>query len=272
MGYAIEEYIMPQRKPRTNGVERAFQVIEHLVETGEAATAYQVAKATGAPLSTIYDIIGQLEKLEVLQRNGGGGKFFLGNRMLYYGLAYTNHLAEDDVYRLEADNLCRTSGENVQICIRDGDYMVVAAMAEGGDHFYVSSRPGNRTPLNWSASGLLLIGHLSPEERERIFARAKPSPTGRALTDPDELEKACRDSWSQGYCIQVAQSDFAIANIAAPVINSRAECVATISLVVPEVVARSRGGDLLRHVLTSARSIERQLGYKYDMGDRQLPA
>lgn len=253
---------MSARKPRTNGIERAFQILECLVDLGDCATAYQIAKHIGAPLSTIYETIALLERMEVLRRCGGEGKYYLGSRMLFYGLAYTGFIEEDEIYRHEADALCRASGENVQICIRDGDFMVVAAMVEAGDHFHISSRPGSRTPLNWSASGRLLIGHLSPEERAEIFERAKPSATGRALTDPEELESVCADAWNQGYCVQIAESDFAVACIAAPVKNTKDECMATISLVVPETTAKERGEQLSRLVMASARNIEKQLGWQ----------
>ncbi|MCD8141177.1 MAG: IclR family transcriptional regulator [Planctomycetaceae bacterium] len=253
---------MPPRKPRTNGIERAFQILECLVELGDSATAYQIAKRIGAPLSTIYETIALLERMEVLRRSGGEGKYFLGPRLLFYGLAYTSQMEEEDIYRHEADALSRASGENVQICIRDGDFMVVAAMVEAGDHFHISSRPGSRTPLNWSASGRLLIGHLTPEERAEIFARATPSATGRALVDPDALEKACAEAWEQGYCIQIAESDFAVACIAAPVKDADGTCRATISLVVPETTAAEKGERLSRLVMASARNIEKALGWQ----------
>jgi DNA-binding IclR family transcriptional regulator len=253
---------MPPRKPRTNGIERASSILECLVGLGESATAYQIAKAIGAPLSTTYETIALMEKLGMLQRSGGEGRYFLGVRLLFYGLAYSSHLAEDEVYRREAEALSRATGENVQICVRDGDSMVVAFMAEGADQFHISSRPGSRTPLNWSASGRLLIGHLPPEERAEIFSRSRPSPTGRALTDPAKLEAACVKAWRQGHSVQIAESDFAVACIAAPVKNTRGECAATVSLVVPETMAKKKQGELSRLVTEAAESIEVQLGWR----------
>lgn len=253
---------MPKPKARGNGIERAFMIIECLVEMGESATAYQIAKRAGVPLSTAYEIIALLEKLDILQRGDDEGRYFLGSRLFFYGLAYSGHLREDEVYRREADALCRASGKNVQICIRDGDFMVVSAMVEGDDHFRISSRPGSRSPLNWSASGRLLIGHLTPADREEIFRRARPSATGRALIDPAELERACLDAWERGYSVQIAESDFAVACIAAPIKNPRGECVATISLVVPEGVAQQKEEDLAALVVAAADNIEQRLGWR----------
>ncbi len=252
---------MAEGRGRTSGTERAFQIIESLVGLGEPATAYQVAKSLGAPLSTVYESIALLERLGILERRGGEGKYYLGPRLHFYGLAYSRGLETDEVFRREAEALSRATGENVQICVRDGDSMVVSVMVDGADQFHISSRPGSRTPLNWTASGRLLIGHLPPEERAGIFSRAAPSPTGRAETDPAVLERICRESWRQGYSVQIAESDFAVACIAAPIVDPGGACVATVSLVVPENTAKHNGEDLAEKVTAAARNIERALGW-----------
>ncbi|MGO7638892.1 IclR family transcriptional regulator C-terminal domain-containing protein, partial [Rhizobium leguminosarum] len=67
----------------------------------------------------------------------------------------------------------------------------VLAMADGPSHFQVSSRVGTRVPLNWTASGRMLVGHLAEEERIELFKRcARSSPTGRAEIDPGTLSEA----------------------------------------------------------------------------------
>lgn len=253
---------MSIRKSRTNGIERAFQILECMVELGSSATAYQIAKHIHAPLSTIYETIALLERLEVLQRYGTDGKFFLGSRLLIYGLSYTRHMEADEVCRREADALCKLSGENVQLCFRDGDMMVVGAVMEGVDSFRMSPRAGSRIPLTWAGSGNLLLGHLSPEERGELFARAKPSSSGRALTDAAELEERCRAAWERGYCVQQVESDFAVSTVAAPIKNPQGECFATICLVVPKSKADEKSEEYAKLAIASARTIERQLGWQ----------
>jgi len=47
----------------------------------------------------------------------------------------------------EMHSLCREVNETIQICGRDGDYMIVLAMAEPAGHFRVTSRIGIRVSL-----------------------------------------------------------------------------------------------------------------------------
>ncbi len=73
---------------------------------------------------------------------------------------------------------------------------------------------------------------------------------------------ACMKAWSRGCSVQIAESDFAVACIAAPVKNGEGECVATVSLVVPESTAKKKQRELSRLVIESAENIEQQLGWR----------
>ena len=117
----------------------------------------------------------------------------------------------------EMQRLSQATGETVQICARDEGMMVVIGMAEGEGHFRVASNVGTRVPLNWTASGRLLLGHLPDDERRAAFADcAKPSHTGTAETDPDKLAAQSRADFVNRLSIQMSSSEFSVACIAAP--------------------------------------------------------
>lgn len=252
---------MAKRGSRTNGAERAFQIIECLVGLGVPATAYQVAKTLGAPFSSVYETIDLLERLDILSRKSEDGKVSLGPRLYFYGLSYLRGLDTALVYRREAENLCRLADANAQICVRDGDFMVVAAMCEGPDPYTISSRTGSRFSILWTASGRFLLHHLSLADIADIMSRTDPAPSGRGHQDPVAFTREAREAWERGYWIQTAESDFAIACVAAPVIDPEGDCSATICLLVPEKAAKDRGGKLGAMVMAAARNIEKNLGW-----------
>ncbi|TIT86596.1 MAG: IclR family transcriptional regulator, partial [Mesorhizobium sp.] len=184
------EVAVEPRRSRTSGIDRVLQILDCLQRRGRPATAYEIARDIGAPLSTVYVIVDDMVEKELLDRKDGG-LLWLGPRLYQYGLTYARTLDLLNVATQEMHELAQGSKETVQICGRDSDYMVVLAMEEGKDHFQVTSRVGTRTPLNWTASGRLLVGHLPEDERLAIFARsAIASPTGRAETDKDVLSRA----------------------------------------------------------------------------------
>jgi DNA-binding IclR family transcriptional regulator len=154
-------------------------------------------------------------------------------------------------------------GETIQICARDEGMMVVVGMSRGKDHFNVASDVGTRVPLNWTASGRLLPGHLNDDARIRIFTEsARPSPTGRAETDPVKLAKQSRREFQERLAVQMGASEFSVACIAAPIRDESGTCAATISIVLPESRARAETAKLAEKVRQSARNVEIALGRK----------
>jgi DNA-binding IclR family transcriptional regulator len=230
---------VPQRT-RMSGMDRALQVFDHLRDRGTPAGGYAIAKAIGAPLSTTYLIIEELLARELLIRRGDG-LVWLGPRLHHLGLAYARSLDFLSEASHEMHELCRLVGETVQICGRDGYHMVVLAMADGPGHFRVMSEVGTRVPLNWTASGRLLVGHLPDVERLAIFKQgAKASPTERAETNPKALAKLSRKAFHDRLSIQFSETDFLVSCVASPICDQSGACVATVSVVLPEhkVVAR----------------------------------
>lgn len=251
----------PKRRSRTSGIDRILQILDFLQAAEKPATAYEIAHGIGAPLSTIYTIVEDLVGKNLLIRQNDGA-LWLGPRLYYYGLTYSRRLDLLGVANAEMHELAQKSGETVQICGRDNDMMVVLAMEEGRDHFQVTSRVGTRTPLNWTASGRLLVGHLAENEQVEIFRRcAKNSPTGRAEVDPVTLSQKAARALSDRLSIQAGESDFSVACIASPVCNPEGECLATISIVVPDIKVNQNEPDLIKLVKDSAKRIESRLGW-----------
>lgn len=250
------------KRSRVSGIDRALQVIDYLYETGSPAGAYSIAKAIKAPLSTVYVIVDDLVEKNMLARNAEGN-IWLGARLYHYGLAYARSLDFMGVATHEMHDLCRHAGETVQLCGRDGDHMLVLAMADGPSHFQVASRVGTRVPLNWTASGRLLVGHLPEEERVELFKRcARTSPTGRAEINPEALSQSAGTAFRDRLSIQVAESDYAVACIASPICDTNGECVATISIVLPEQKVLADENHYTEQVRVSAERIEKLMGWR----------
>lgn len=260
---AVPDAASGARRTRVSGMDRALQILDHLYETSAPAGGYAIAKAISAPLSTTYVVIDELVERNMLTRRADG-LVWLGPRLYHYGLVYARSLD----FLAEASHamheLCREIGETVQICGRDNDHMVVLAMADGPGHFRVMSEVGTRVPLNWTASGRLLVGYLPESERVAIFRRsAKASPTAKAQTDARALAELAADALKERLSIQISETDFMVSCVASPICDASGACVATISIVLPEhkVVAQR---DLYANAVKAASErIERTLGWRH---------
>jgi DNA-binding IclR family transcriptional regulator len=250
------------RRTRVSGMDRALQILDHLYQTEEPRTAYAIAKAVGAPLSTTYAIIDDLVVRGLLTQRANN-TVWLGPRLYHYGLAYAHSLDFLSSAAHEMHELCREVGETVQICGRDGDHMVVLAMADGPGHFRVTSEVGTRVPLNWTASGRLLVGHLPDGERTTLFREsARMSPTKRAETDPVALARLSREALKDRLSIQISETDFLVSCVASPICDRSGECVATISIVLPEHKVIENRDTYAGAVRGASEKVERALGWR----------
>jgi DNA-binding IclR family transcriptional regulator len=247
------------RRPRVNGIDRAFEILDFLLERGQPARCADIARGTGMPVSTSYQIVERLLGHQVLTGDVDG-MIGLGPRLAQYGRGYRQTTPLLRVASEEMTRLAREVGESVQICGRADNDMVVLAMASGSGLFAVTSQVGTRVPINWTASGLLLTGHMPEAERLALYRQAAmPSPTGEAETDPEKLSQASARAFAEGLSVQVNGADFGVACVAAPVIDEAGRCVATISIVVPGIKARLP--DLKRAVRNAAHAIETRIGW-----------
>ncbi|MFL9875604.1 IclR family transcriptional regulator [Paraburkholderia megapolitana] len=250
-------------RTRTSAIERAVQILDALQETARPATAYEIARMVGAPPSTVYSIISDLVVRNLLARKPDG-TIWLGSRLYGYGLSYASSLDYLGVASEEMQALSAEVGETVQVCGLVEGMMVVLQMAEGPGHFRVTSRVGSRVPLNWTASGRLLVAHLPDAERVAFFRRhAKPSPTGRAETRADVLARLAREALDARLSIQIGESDASVACLASPVIDNSGTCVFTISIVMPEAKAAKGTEPFAEAVRTVAARIETRLGWQH---------
>ena len=252
-------------RTRTSALTRSQQILDLLTERHVPMTTYELAKGSGAPPSTVYKLIDEMVEGLMLSRLADG-RIWLGPRLMRYGLAYRARMNAFNEAERAMYDLNERIGEMIQICIRDEGSMSVVGMAEGRGPFRVTSDVGTRVPLNWTASGRLLVGHLSDAERREIFAAcAQPSGTGLAETDPDRLAALSSEAFREGLSVQIDTSEEAVACIAAPIRGPDGACLMTLSVVMPKHRVHEKLDIAATEVRKAARSVEKALGWHGDI-------
>jgi DNA-binding IclR family transcriptional regulator len=259
--YVTEEATASTRS-RMSGLLRATQVLDRLVVEAKATSAYDLAKAIRAPVSTIYGVVDALVQAGLLERDAAGAVWF-GSRMYQYGLAYGRNVDLLREAREEMRRLAQELGETVQICARHEGFVVIQDMAEASRNLRVSSRIGARVPINWSVSGRFFLAHLPQHERLAIFREnAVPSATGRAPLDPEQFVALSDEARRLGYASQLSGTDEGIACIAAPITNASGICEMTISIIMPELRVRESLEHYAGAVRGAAARIESRVGWR----------
>jgi DNA-binding IclR family transcriptional regulator len=240
---------------------RVLAIFELMLQRGEPVTVAEVVRALRIPKSTAYELVRTLTAAGYLERNGTA-TYFLGRKLFELGMAYRSQMDLLKEGGKVVEELRDETGETVQLSVLENNVMLVLVKEESSKPIRIISRVGSRVPVNWAAAGRLLVSDLSASELKPLLQRiAKPSPTGRAPTDPDELVRQIKRFRTQGFGFELNEANEHAGCVAAPVTDVSGKCVAAISIVAPELrLQRQHREVLIDAVRRAADKLSRRLG------------
>lgn len=239
---------------RERGLDRAISLLDLLHRQRRPARIPDIARDLGAPRSTIYEIINRLLGAGILETYDDGTVYF-GKAVHFYAADY---MAAHNLIRRareEIDRLATETGETAQFCMLYGNKYTVVHMHAGARPFRISSDIGVGIPLPVTASGRLLLSHLTreelcafvPEEDLRL-------PDGRVI-GIDDFHRDIIEAQRQGYCVTAGLVDSFTQCMAAPVTDHAGRVVATICFMVPRDLAAKQSRRLLSRLVASGRAL-----------------
>jgi len=246
-------------KRRAKGLDRAFDILDFLKEQGKPLRPIDIANGLKSPKSTIYELVESLLERRILEPAGHEGQVYLGRQLYFLGQAHLRHF---DLSREAAASLAQIvekTGETAQLCLLNGRKYTVALMQEGRRHFRISSDIGESAPLPWTASGRLLLGHLSDEEIIALIAPGDFVLPGGERLPPETFIAQVRQACSEGFFSFDSIADTFTHCFAAPVADSRGLCVATLCIVAPRQDAKTHYREYRQALIDSAEGLARRI-------------
>lgn len=246
---------------RTRGLDRAFEILEFLRVKRQPMRPNEIASEIGAPRSSVYELVNLLLNHGMLDYQGGDGRVFLGRRLYFLGTAYAEQF---DLMR-ECDRmlvrLAEETRETAQMCLLEGRKYTVAMMREGLRPFRISSNVGELVSIPWTASGRLLVSHLTDQE---IVDFIPPEdfvlPNGREM-QPAEFIAQVRQASRDGYFTFNSEVENFTHCFAVPIYQADRTCIATLCLVAPREDGIRNRNTYLESLLRAANEISEKLGF-----------
>jgi DNA-binding IclR family transcriptional regulator len=133
-------------------------------------------------------------------------------------------------------------------------------MKEGGRPFRISSDVGERVPIPWTASGRLLVSHLSDSEILELIPKEDfQLPNGEWLPPPEFIAEV-RQAAKSGYFTFRSIVDSFTQCFAVPVLNRDRECIATLCLVAPREDGLQNRDAYLNSLISAAHELSTRIG------------
>ncbi len=246
-------------KRRARGLDRAFDILDYLKEQGAPLRPNEIAKGIDSPKSTVYELVAALLERRILEPVGVQGHVYLGRQLYFLGQAHLRHFDFTREAQRSLDDIVRQTRETAQMCLLNGRKYTVALMQEGERHFRISSNIGENAPIPWTASGRLLLAHLSDEAiAELIDEDDFVLPAGERLPMSTFLAEI-RKAGEEGFFSFDSVADTFTHCFAAPVKDSHGVCIATLCIVAPREDAKNHYSAYRQVLIDSANGLARRL-------------
>lgn len=246
-------------KRRARGLDRAFDILDFLKEKGTPLRPNEIASGIGSPKSTVYELVSSLLERRILETVGKEGHVYLGRQLYFLGQAHLRHFDFTREAEVSLAEIVSQTHETAQMCLLNGRKYTVALMKEGQRHFRISSDIGENAPIPWTASGRLLLSHLSDQQIVDLI-----DPEDYILPDGERLPldtflREIRKAGEEGFFSFDSLADTFTHCFAAPVKDERGICVATLCIVAPRADAKNNYSDYRRVLIDSANGLARRV-------------
>lgn len=243
-----------QSSKRARGVDRVIDLCTQLHRHKAPMTPRELVEATGAPRSSVYELVSILSEAGWLEVDRDG-RIFFGRAMHLFGLDYARHNDLISRARSVLRQLAAEFNETSQFCMLEGNKYTVVLDDNGTRPFRISADTGVRIPIPWTASGRVLLGNMTPEAIiDFIPAEDFVLPDGRKIAHEaflDEIEKA-RD---QGHAVTEGLADSFACCLAVPVLDQGGHAHATLCFTIGRDAPETRRDELLDALKQAARTL-----------------
>ena len=183
----------------TQSIDRAAQVLVHVLETEEPPTVGGLSTRLGLPKSTASRLVGALERQGLIRRDGGGGQLVPGAVLQRYARRETGDAELVERASEALDRLAQASGETINVGVPSLGAVELLDQRDSRHFLGSPNWVGRRVPAHGSALGKVFYAF-----------GALPVPTGSLEplaphTVPTAEELALDEVRAKGYAIAVEE-------------------------------------------------------------------
>jgi DNA-binding IclR family transcriptional regulator len=240
----------------TQSIDRAAQVLVHVLETEEPPTVGGLSTRLGLPKSTASRLVGALERQGLIRRDGGGGQLVPGAVLQRYARRETGDAELVERASEALGRLAQASGETINIGVPSLGAVELLDQRDSRHFLGSPNWVGRRVPAHGSALGKVFYAYGA------LSVPSGPLEPLAPHTVPTAEELGLEEVRAKGYAIAVEELEPGLWAVASAVRDASGAVVAALSVSGPTVRLR-RGllARLGRLLVAEGRSLSVQLGY-----------
>ncbi|MCE5265013.1 MAG: IclR family transcriptional regulator [Deltaproteobacteria bacterium] len=253
----------PENKYRVTSLDKALQIFELLIDQGRDLSITEICQKLGMVKGTVHRVLSTLVARKFIQQNGKTKMYGLGVRTLEIGI----DSRREKVLRVSMApflmQLYDTCGETVNAAVWEYNGIRYIYRLESEALLRISTAAGARFAGYCAATGKILLSYFSNEDIRQIYSlnTSLKKYTPNTITSVNELIKEIEEVRVKKVAVDDEEALVGVYCVAAPILNSKGECVAAISISAPKHrVTANTGHTLAKLVSETASRISGSLG------------
>lgn len=255
---------IPEKENRyqVKSLEKALLILELMIDEGRDLSITEIGQKLGYGKGTIHRILGTLRDRKFVRQSPSTKLYGLGFRTLSIG---SPNKKERFLRKAMAPFLrelhlkCR---ETINAAVNEYNQIRYIFRLESEEMLRISTPAGARFPVHCSATGKIFLSYLSNEDIRRIHDGKDQlnKMTDRTIGTMAELIKAVEEVRKNGVAYDDEEALNGVYCVAAPILNSKNECLAAISISTPKNrITKEKREQFAQMVVETAGNISESL-------------
>ncbi|MEO1265254.1 MAG: IclR family transcriptional regulator [Pseudomonadota bacterium] len=220
----------PSQQPAARGLDNALALLE-VIAGADGVTLSEAAQRAGVAASTAHRILTTLEAHRFLRVDAERDVWMIGVRAFEVGNAFLRDRKVTEIGRPHMIALMETTGETVNVSIREGDALIYVGQIETHNPVRAFQRPGSRAPLHASAAGKVFLAFQSePSLDDTLYRTGLEGITAGTITSAAELKAQLKTVREQRFAADLEERVAGLVCVAAPIFNEHHDVIASLSV------------------------------------------
>ena len=231
-----ETHSRPVNKYKVTSLEKALSILELVLDQGRDLSITGICQKLGMAKGTVHRVINTLVARRFIQQNSKTKMYGLGIRTLEIGTAPKKEKFLRMAMAPFLMDLYETCGETINVAVWEYNEIRYIYRLESEEMLRISITAGVRFPGYCAATGKILLSYLSNDDIRRIYGRENSLKkyTPNTISSLDELIHEVEKVRIGKVAIDDEECLPGVYCVAAPILSSKGECVAAISISAPK--------------------------------------
>jgi IclR family KDG regulon transcriptional repressor len=253
----------PENKYKVTSLDKALLVLELLIDHGRDLSITEICQKLGMVKGTVHRVLSTLVARKFIRQNNKTKMYGLGVRTLEIGIDSKRERFLRIAMAPFLMELYERCGETVNAAVWEYNGIRYIYRLESEELLRISTVAGARFPGYCAATGKILLSYFSNEDIRQIYSldNSLKKYTKNTITSVGELIQEIEQVRIRKVAIDDEEALVGVYCVGAPILNSKGECVAAISISAPKNrVTANTSSILVNLVSETAAKISNSLG------------